>query len=340
MGPKYRKIGLKEVLEAAKRSDHWNSKLEKELGNGKLRGRGIASGYWFNIGEKSAVNLSLNMDGTVILTEGSTDIGGSRASIAMQAAEVLGISAEAVRPSVVDTDSIGHTDVTGGSRTTYATGYAAYKAAHMLIDEITSKAAKIWDLSEDEVVYKDGILSSRTDSELNMTLREFADQNPFGPVVSSASVDLEEAAGGFGTHIVDLEIDPETGKTDVIRYTVLQDVGKAIHPSYVEGQLQGGATQGIGWALNEEYFMSEDGKMLNSSYLDYRMPIALDLPMIETVLVEVPSEDHPFGVRGVGETPICPPVPAISNAVNDAIGTRILSTPIKASKILNTLKSM
>ena len=120
----------------------------------------------------------------------------------------------------------------------------------------------------------------------------------------------------------------------------MQDVGKAIHPSYVEGQLQGGATQGIGWALNEEYFMSEDGKMLNSSYLDYRMPIALDLPMIETVLVEVPSEDHPFGVRGVGETPICPPVPAISNAVNDAIGTRILSTPIKASKILNTLKSM
>jgi CO/xanthine dehydrogenase Mo-binding subunit len=173
-----------------------------------------------------------------------------------------------------------------------------------------------------------------------MTLREFADRNPFGPVVSSASVDLEEAAGGFGTHIVDLEIDPETGKTDVIRYTVLQDVGKAIHPSYVEGQLQGGATQGIGWALNEEYFMSDDGKMLNSSYLDYRMPIALDLPMIETVLVEVPSEDHPFGVRGVGETPICPPVPAISNAVNDAIGTRILSTPIKASKILNTLKSM
>ena len=154
LGPKYRKIGLKEVLEAAKKSDHWNSKLEKKSVNGKVRGRGIASGYWFNIGEKSAVNLSLNMDGTVILTEGSTDIGGSRASIAMQAAEVLGINAESVRPSVVDTDSIGHTDVTGGSRTTYATGYAAYKAAHMLIDEITSKAAKIWDISEGDIIYK------------------------------------------------------------------------------------------------------------------------------------------------------------------------------------------
>jgi xanthine dehydrogenase molybdenum-binding subunit len=338
LGPKYRTIGLKECLEAAKKSDHWKSNLNSNPKTGKKRGRGIASGYWFNIGFKSSVNLSLNPDGKVALIEGSTDIGGSRASIAMQAAEVLGIPAEDVRPSVVDTDSIGITDVTGGSRTTYATGYAAYNAAHKLIEEIIEKAALKWDISKDQIEYSDGVVKSKTDSELKMTLKEIADDPPGGPIVSSASVDLEEAGGGFAVHIADLEIDEETGKTDVVNYTAIQDVGKAIHPSYVEGQMQGGAAQGIGWALNEEYFMSDDGVMLNSSYLDYRMPIALDLPMINTIMVEVPSEEHPYGVRGVGEPPIVPPVPAIGNAINDALGLRLLSTPMKPSRITEALK--
>ena len=338
LGPKYRTIGLKECLEAAKESDHWKSELDSNPKTGKKRGRGIASGYWFNIGFKSSVNLSLNPDGKVALIEGSTDIGGSRASIAMQAAEVLGIPAEDVRPSVVDTDSIGITDVTGGSRTTYATGYAAYNAAHKLIEEIIEKAALKWDINKDQIEYSDGVVRSKTDSELKMTLKEIADDPPGGPIVSSASVDLEEAGVGFAVHIADLEIDEETGKTDVVNYTAIQDVGKAIHPSYVEGQMQGGAAQGIGWALNEEYFMSDDGVMLNSSYLDYRMPIALDLPMINTIMVEVPSEEHPYGVRGVGEPPIVPPVPAIGNAINDALGLRLLSTPMKPSRITEALK--
>ena len=338
LGPKYRTIGLEECLIAAKNSDHWKSEINNKVNGNKKRGRGIASGYWFNIGEKSSVNLSLNTDGIVGLTEGSTDIGGSRASIAMQAAEVLGVPAEDIRPSVVDTDSIGHTDVTGGSRTTYATGYAAYKAAYNLIEEIITKTSLIWDINKDEIEYSDGVVRSKTDSALKMNLKEFANSNPFGPAVSTASVDLEEAGGGFAVHIVDLEIDEETGKTDVIDYTTIQDVGKAIHPSYVEGQMQGGAAQGIGWALNEEYFMSQDGVMLNSSYLDYRMPISLDLPMINTIMVEVPSEEHPFGVRGVGEPPICPPIPAIGNAIKNAIDIRLLDTPMKPSKIIEALK--
>ncbi|MEC7880907.1 MAG: xanthine dehydrogenase family protein molybdopterin-binding subunit [Chloroflexota bacterium] len=338
LGPKYRTIGLKECLEAAKDSDHWKSNLDSNPKPGKKRGRGIASGYWFNIGFKSSVNLSLNPDGKVALIEGSTDIGGSRASIAMQAAEVLGIPAEDVRPSVVDTDSIGITDVTGGSRTTYATGYAAYNAAHKLIEQIIEKSALKWDINKDQIEYSDGVVKSKADSELKMTLKEIADDPPGGPIVSSASVDLEEAGGGFAVHIADLEIDEETGKTDIVNYTAIQDVGKAIHPSYVEGQMQGGAAQGIGWALNEEYFMSDDGIMLNSSYLDYRMPTSLDLPMINTIMVEVPSEEHPYGVRGVGEPPIVPPVPAIGNAINNALGLRLLSTPMKPSRITEALK--
>jgi len=338
IGPLYTRIGLEECLEAAKKSDHWNTQLDKYGSPGKKRGRGIASGYWFNIGFKSHVNLALNTDGTVGLTEGSTDIGGTRAAISMQAAEVLGIPAEDVRPTVVDTDSIGYTDVTGGSRTCYATGYAAYLASQKLIQEIINRAALKWDIGEKEIIYENGIIRSKTDSELNMTIKEFAGNSPGGPVTANASVDLEEAGGGFGVHIADIEIDENTGKTDVIRYTAIQDCGKAIHPSYVEGQLQGGAAQGIGWALNEEYYMNSDGIMENSSYLDYRMPISLDLPMIDTILVEVPSEEHPFGVRGVGETPIVPPVPTIANAINDALGIRMISTPMKPSSIIEALQ--
>jgi CO/xanthine dehydrogenase Mo-binding subunit len=150
-------------------------------------------------------------------------------------------------------------------------------------------------------------------------------------------VNLSNAGNAYGVHICDLEIDPETGKTQVLRYTAVQDVGKAIHPAYAEGQIEGGAVQGIGWTLNEEYFMLPDGRMANSSFLDYRMPTALDLPRIDTIMVEVPNPLHPFGVRGVGEVPIVPPLGAVPNAVKDATGIRFLKQPIKPGVILDAL---
>ncbi len=334
------RIGMEEVLEATKASDHWKSDIGAPSKPGNKRGRGIASGYWFNVGLKSSVNLALNNDGTVELVEGSTDIGGTRASISMQAAEVLGIAAEDVRPTVVDTDTVGYTDVTGGSRTTYATGYAAWKAANSMVDELKKRAALLWDIDEDGVKFEDGVFSSSTDSELNISFKDLAGKlnDTGGPVNTTGAVDLEAAGGAFGTHICDIEIDPETGKSDVVRYTVVQDVGKAIHPSYVEGQMQGGAAQGIGWALNEEYFMNDEGSMTNSSYLDYRMPTTLDLPDIETVIVEVPNPIHPFGVRGVGEVPICPPIAAVANAIEDAVGVRLYETPMNAGRIIAALE--
>ena len=125
-------------------------------------------------------------------------------------------------------------------------------------------------------------------------------------------------------------MDPETGKVEVLRYTAIQDAGKAIHPSYVEGQMQGGAVQGIGWALNEEYYLDSQGQMLNSSFLDYRMPTSLDLPMIDTVIVEVQNPGHPYGVRGVGEMPIVPPMAAVANAICDAVGVRMTRLPMSS----------
>ncbi|MBT4126950.1 MAG: xanthine dehydrogenase family protein molybdopterin-binding subunit [Chloroflexi bacterium] len=338
-GVLFSKIGMQEVLEAVKECDHWNAPLG-DAPEGKVRGRGIANGYWFNIGLKSSANLAVNTDGTVQLTEGSTDIGGSRTSMAMHVAEVLGIGAHDVRPTVGDTESVGYTDVTGGSRTTYATGYACWLAANNLVDVLKDRVAVLWDIKPDDVDFNDGAFTSKAEAAKSIGFKELAGKldDLGGPATSTGTVDLESAGDGFGTHIADIEIDLATGKSDIIRYTALQDVGTAIHPAYVEGQLQGGAVQGIGWALNEEYYMQDDGKMANSSFLDYRMPTTLDLPFIDTVLVEVPNPLHPYGVRGVGETPICPPVAAIANAIKDAIGTRLYNTPMNAGSILEALK--
>jgi xanthine dehydrogenase molybdenum-binding subunit len=337
-GVMFGKVGLIETLEAVRNSEHWKSPLKPST-NGKLRGRGVASGYWMNGGNKSTVDLMLQDDGTVALNEGSADIGGTRTSIAMQAAEVLGLKAEDIHPYIPSTDSIGFTATTGGSRTTYATGYAAWDAANKLVAEMSNRAAVLWGIDAKDVTFANGKFSSSSDPELSIGFKQLAAKvgDTGGPVSATASVNLGAAGAGYAVNICDVEIDPETGKTDVIRYTAVQDVGKAIHPAYVEGQIQGGAAQGIGWALNEEYFISLDGSMANHTFLDYRMPTALDLPMIETILVEVPNPLHPYGVRGVGEVPLAPPLPAVANAVADATGHRFPHHPIKAGRIVEAL---
>ncbi|HEY4313445.1 MAG TPA: xanthine dehydrogenase family protein molybdopterin-binding subunit [Pirellulales bacterium] len=331
-GPVYPRIGFIETLEAAKNSDHWRSPL-----TGPYRGRGIASGFWFNIGLKSSVAANVNSDGTVTLIEGSTDIGGTRTSIAMQLAETLGIRAEDVHPQVADTDSVGYTDVTGGSRTTFATGLAAYHAGLDLREQMAARAAVLWECKPADVKWDDGSFYAAGKS---ISFKELAGKlnQTGGPIVGRAAVDPEGPSNGFGTHIVDVEVDPDTGKVTILRYTAIQDAGKAIHPSYVEGQLQGGSVQGIGWALNEEYFYDDQGRMRNASYLDYRMPTAFDLPMIDTIIVEVPNPAHPYGVRGVGETPIVAPPAAVANAIYHATGVRHGELPMSPPRVWKAMQ--
>ena len=333
-GPVFPRVGNVECLEASRDTAQYKSKLE-----GPNRGRGVASGFWFNIGLQSSCSIGVNDDGTITLVEGSTDIGGTRTSIAMQAAEVLGIAAEDVHPSVGDTDSVGYTFLTGGSRVTFATGWAAHDCAQDIKKKMIERAATIWDVSADDVELEDGEFRHKSDPDLKMTFKELASQlnGSGGPISSQVSVDPKGAGGAFSTHIVDVEVDTETGKVTILDYTAIQDAGKAIHPSYVEGQMQGGVVQGIGWALNEEYFFNEDGQMTNSSFLDYRMPTSLDLPMISTVIVEVANPGHPYGVRGVGEIPIVPPMAAIANAIHDAIGVRMNVLPMSPGAILEAI---
>ena len=333
-GPVNPLVGYIETLQAAKDHQHYNTKLE-----GKLRGRGVASGFWGNNSGPASAVAVVNSDGTVSLTEGSPDIGGSRVAMAMHVAEVLNIPVEDIKPQVGDTDSIGFTSNTGGSSVTFKSGWACYNAAQSVKEQMVLRAAKIWEIPEEDVEYKEAVLQHKSDPELKLTFKQIAARMipTGGPIVGSAGVNPPGPGPSIGVHVVDVEVDPETGKVDILRYTAVQDAGKAIHPAYVEGQIQGGAVQGIGWALNEEYVYNDSGVMLNSSFLDYRMPTSLDLPMIDTVIVEIANPNHPYGVRGVGEVPIVPPMAAISNAIYDAIGVRMNDLPMSPDKVLEAL---
>ena len=333
-GPIYRKIGLIETLEAAKAHEHYRSDL-----SGTNVGRGIASGAWFNGSGPASAVASVNADGSVSLVEGSPDVGGSRAAMAMQVADVLGLTAEDVSPSIGTTDSIGYSSGAGGSGVTFKTGTACVEAAKDIQVQMRQRAAVIWDVDSDDVEYIEGRISHVSDPELSFSFAELASQlnGTGGPIVGRATVNPGGVGNAFAVHIVDVEVDKETGKVDVLRYTSVQDVGKAIHPSYVEGQLQGGAVQGIGWALNEEYVIAEDGRMDNATFLDYRMPVSLDLPMIDTVLVEVANPGHPFGLRGVGEACLIPPMAAVANAIYDAVGVRLNDLPMSPVRVSKAL---
>ena len=327
-------IGAIETAEAAKAHEHYSAPLE-----GPYRGRGVASGFWINGGGAACATANVNYDGTVNLVIGSMDIGGTRPAAAQQLAEVLGIPVEDVNPQVGDTESIGYTSMTGGSGAAFKTGWACYEAAQDVKRQMIERAATLWEAEVDEVELEDGVFRFTKDPELKAGFKEIAAALPDtgGPVFGRANVAPTTSGSAFAAHIVDVEVDPDTGKLTILRYTAIQDAGKAVHPDYVEGQMQGGVVQGIGWALNEEYYMGDEGQMLNSSFLDYRMPTSLDLPMIDTVIVEVENPGHPYGVRGVGEVSIVPPLAAIANAIHDAIGVRMNTLPMNPQAVLKAL---
>ncbi len=324
-------VGCVEVENAIVNHPHFSAPIE-----GPNRGRGVAMGFWFNGGNQSSATVTVNADGTIALVTGSVDIGGMRAVLAMQAAETLGLSVDEVQPTVGDTDSIGWTGVTGGSRTAFSTGIATITASEDVKRQMTERAAILLEADVDDVSFEDGVFSA---GDKQITWKEVAGKQlrTGGPISASASSNPTRVGPAFAGNIVDVEVDPETGKVDILRFTCVQDAGTAIHPSYVEGQMQGGAVQGIGWALSEEYVWQEDGAMSNASFLDYRMPTSLDLPMIDTEIVEVPNPGHPYGIRGVGEVPIVPPMAAIANAIHDATGVRMTHLPMSPGNVLEAL---
>ncbi len=331
-GPTFQNIGYLETLAAIKDCPQYSLPL------GPNQGRGVAAGFWFNVGGESTAAVHVNEDGSVVVVTGNPDIGGSRAAMAMMAAETLGVPMQRVRPRIADTASIGFSMLTGGSRTTFATGMAVVQAAEKVVADLKRRAALLWEVPADKVEWRNGAAVCLDPAKADpkpMTLEILAGQSARtgGPISAQVSLNAQGAGPGFGVHVCDVEIDPETGHVTVLRYTAAQDVGKAIHPSYVEGQVQGGVAQGVGWALNEEYIFDSDGRMENAGFLDYRVPVASDLPMIDTILVEVANPRHPFGAKGVGEVPIVPPLAAVANAIRSAIGVRMADLPLSPPKI-------
>jgi CO/xanthine dehydrogenase Mo-binding subunit len=336
-GPVYGPIGIGPTLEAVKNHPHMKAPL------GKNQGRGMACGFWFNFGGQTCVDLNLGMDGTVSLAVGTVDVGGSRASLSLVAAEELGIDYSHVRAVIADTSTLGYNDMTDGSRGTFSSSMATISAARNAIKTLRERAAQMWDIPVEDVAWENGQAVARGDTHgnlPNLSLKEIAaaSGNTGGPIAGHSELVADGAGVSFATHICDIEVDPETGGTRVLRYTVVQDAGKAVHPTYVEGQYQGGAAQGIGWALNEEYIYGKDGRLQNAGFLDYRIPVCSDLPMIDTQILEIPNPNHPYGVRGVGETSIVPPLAAVANAVSNAVGVRMQHIPMSPPRILAALE--
>ena len=342
-GPVFPRIGFVEVLEATKNHPHYSAPLEESDLRSTQGGAGDVGwlpGFWFNVGLQSSCNMSVNPDGTVNLIEGSTDIGGTRVAVAMQAAEVLGIAAEEVKPTVADTDSVGFTMLTGGSRTAFATGWVAYEAAQQVKTKMIERAAKIWDASVDDVEYDNGAITHKSDPELRFSFKELAEQlltdrrthlgeRQCGPEGRRGGLRHGDRRCGGGPGY-------RQGGCTEVHHGAGRGEGGSI-PAMSRARCREAPYRGIGWALNEEYFFNDKGEMVNSSFLDYRMPTSLDVPMIDTVIVEVANPGHPYGARGVGEVPIVPPLPAIANAVYNAIGVRMRDLPMSPGKVLEAL---
>jgi CO/xanthine dehydrogenase Mo-binding subunit len=341
-GPTFGAVTFVETVEAIRRHPHYTAPLDKNPRPGVKRGRGVASGFWYNAGGESSVQVNITEDGNVVVTTGHPDVGGSRASIANVVAELIGIEHSRVNVIIGDTQTIGFSNLTGGSRVTFASAMVATAATEKVIGQLRERAARIWGIDAEAVKWEDGMALPAGDNAGKfppLSLKELAARanEMGGPIGNQTQLNTTGADPGFATHCVDVEVDVDLGIVRVIRYTAAQDVGRALHPSYVEGQIQGGVVQGIGWALSEEYLYDKNGRVDNAGFLDYRMPVCSDVPFIEPVMLEIPNPKHPQGVRGVGEAPIVPPLAAIANAVHDALGKRFYALPMSPPRVTERL---
>jgi CO/xanthine dehydrogenase Mo-binding subunit len=283
----------------------------------------------------------VNHDGGVDVAIGAVDLHGVRTGSAQVAAETLGIEPEEVNVHTADTEGIPYTGNAAGSRITRTLSQAIFKAGTLVIEQMKEKMAVRFGVDTEFVEYEDGYFYARDNQDSKVSFKDAGSavtKNGSNITATASNDPGMRPANGYAMAVADVEVDPDTGKVQLQDFTLFQDVGKCINPTQVESQMQGGAVQGIGWALSEEYVFDDQGLMRNASFLDYRMPTALDLPMIGTVILEKSADDGAFGIRGVGEPPIIPPPAAIANAIRDAAGVRMGRLPMSPERVFEAMK--
>ena len=326
--------GLKRIFEQVKSHPAWTQPLPPG------RGRGVAMGMRREGSGVSSAHMTVNGDATFNLVIGSVDLTGVRTSMAQIAAEELGVAVSSISVSVGDTDSVGFTDGSWGSRTTYVTGTAVVKATQETLRQLKDLASQRLQVAASALEYQERAFLVQDNPEQRIGLEELCRSNigqGIGAIVGSGVASGLAPVTSTAVQVAEVEVDRETGRVSVVKYTAFQDPGRAINPVEVQGQMQGAAAQGVGWALWEGYDW-QNGLLRNSTFLDYRMPTFLDLPMIDTVFVGGPAPESPLGVRGTGEVGIIPPLPAIASAIYGATGVRMRHAPMTPERVLWALR--
>ena len=336
IGTPFPAIGLTTILDRVAAHHCWTTPLAKGR---HPRGRGLAVGYWRGTSMTSAGHVTLTADGRVMVTMGTVDIAGTRTSMAQVAAEEFGIGIDDVHVQHGDTKSVGYSDISAGSRVTRTMAAAVVEACQDALGQLKRRAAEKLQCAPADVTYADGVFGSAKPGGASMTLKALmqATTND-GAVVGRGSSTRLPYGVEFAAHVADVEVDPATGQVTVLRYTAFQDVGRAVNPPSVEGQIEGSVVQGLGWALTEGFDYDADGRLRNGTLLDYRLPTALDVPAIEVVLIETPVPGVPYGLRGVGEVPIVPPPAVIANAISRAVGVRLTELPMTPERVLRAIR--
>jgi carbon-monoxide dehydrogenase large subunit len=342
-GVRLGRVGMQQTLDRAADTVHWDRPLPSQPG--KKVGRGVACGEWrLGGGRGSGAWVKLNEDGTVHLLAGMSEIGsGSNTAMVQIAAEVLGVEADAVALVSGDTETTPFDMLTAASRVTVSVGNAVQRAAADAREQLLQLAADRLEANPIDLACRGGRVFVEGSPDRGFALGElvrYAQTRGSGPILGRGAFSSRapQSLHPFGTQIVEVEVDEETGEVTLTRIVAAHDVGCAINPQNVEGQIQGGVTQAIGHTLMEEVKYSPTGEPLTAGFLDYKIPSSLDLPAIEPLIVEEPDEEGPFGARGIGEPPILAMAPAIANAIYDAVGVRLTSLPITAEKVRQALR--
>ena len=336
VGTPFPPIGLTTILDRVAEHPCWTDPIEK----GKFpRGRGLAVGYWRGTSMTSACTIAIAGDGRPMVTMGSVDISGIRTTMAQVTAEEFGLSINDVHVVTADTKTAPYSDAAAGSRVGRTMAAAVVEASRDALGQMKTRAAEKLQCGVADVTYASGVFGTTRTGGPSISIGDLMKATLTDGAIIGRGVSTRLPLGvEIGAQVCDVEVDTGTGQVTVLRYTAFQDVGRALNPAAVEGQIEGSVAQGLGWALTEGFDYDAKGRLRNASLLDYRMPTALDLPPIDCVIIETPVPGVPYGVRGVGEVPIVPPAAAVANAVARAIGVRMTQMPMTPERILRALK--